>query len=473
VGRGVRTRGAANGRLIDPDDFIDVLGARDLLVFAWRFARFVHRPGERFREDIVHQRRFATARNTGNNDKFSERKLGIDFLEVVLRGAFHADRLSCSGAAFRGHFDPKLARKIAASEREGRFADRIRRAAGDEFATETAGARTKVEHIIGALDGVGIVLDDEYRVAQVAKLGERIEETVIVARVEADRGFIQHVENAAQFRSNLRGEANPLRFPARKRGRAAIKTQIVQPDGFEEFQTAADFIHDAARDLQLAVFELPVSDGEQRAREGHRGKFRDGDIADAHRETGGAQAPAATGLAGRGRHVIAQVFAVTVAVVIERLFKNSDDTFEALRTMHQRVAAGGRELLPWSGELDLQGFRRRLHAGAHVGRSAAGSEAPLEQWLRGIDDNLLGIERPDGPDPMARFAGAIGTIKREGTRLEFGNAGAAFRAGQLARVEFVLTTDDGDQNQTVCQFSCRFNGGFEALFNSGLHDKAV
>ena len=97
------------------------------------------------------------------------------------------------------------------------------------------------------------MLHDQHRVAHVAQCGQRIEQAVVVARMQADGGFVQHVEHAAQFRTDLRREADALRFSAGKRGGAAIEAQIMQADGFQKFEAAADFIDHPPGDLHLAV----------------------------------------------------------------------------------------------------------------------------------------------------------------------------------------------------------------------------
>ena len=68
-------------------------------------------------------------------------------------------------------------------------------------------------------DHFAIVLDDQQRVAQVAEFFERAEQPAIVARVQADRRLVEHVEHAAQAAADLAGQANALRFAAGERRR--------------------------------------------------------------------------------------------------------------------------------------------------------------------------------------------------------------------------------------------------------------
>ncbi len=72
-------------------------------------------------------------------------------------------------------------------------------------------------------DGLFVVLDNEYRVAEVAKPFERLDQAVVVALMQADGGLVEDVENAAQARADLRGEADALALSAGKRGGAAVE----------------------------------------------------------------------------------------------------------------------------------------------------------------------------------------------------------------------------------------------------------
>ena len=90
--------------------------------------------------------------------------------------------------------------------------------AATSCAAQAAGAGAEIDHVIGALNGFGIVLDHQHRVAHVAQTRQRVEQAVVIARMQADGGLVQHVEHAAQFRADLRGQTDALRFAAGERG---------------------------------------------------------------------------------------------------------------------------------------------------------------------------------------------------------------------------------------------------------------
>lgn len=50
-----------------------------------------------------------------------------------------------------------------------------------DLAAETPGPRTEIDDIVGGPDGVLVVLDHQHRVAEVAQLSQRVEESVVIA----------------------------------------------------------------------------------------------------------------------------------------------------------------------------------------------------------------------------------------------------------------------------------------------------
>ena len=65
--------------------------------------------------------------------------------------------------------------------------------------------------------GTFVMLDDDNRIADIPEMLEGRQQARIVALVQADRRLVQNVEHAGQTRTDLRGEADALRFTARKR----------------------------------------------------------------------------------------------------------------------------------------------------------------------------------------------------------------------------------------------------------------
>ena len=96
--------------------------------------------------------------------------------------------------------------------------------------------------MVGGPHRVFVVFDDDDRVAEVAELGERIEQALVVARVEADRRFVEDVEHADEAATDLAGEADALRLAAGERGRGAVEREVFETDVLQEAEAAADFL---------------------------------------------------------------------------------------------------------------------------------------------------------------------------------------------------------------------------------------
>ena len=127
---------------------------------------------------------------------------------------------------------------------------------GHQVAARVACARAQIDHKIRAANGVFVVLHDEDGIAQIAKLFERAKEAVVVARVQPDGRLIEHIQHAAQARSDLRREADALRFPAGKRSSGAVQAEIAEPDREQKIQALGNFFQRASRNFALARGEL-------------------------------------------------------------------------------------------------------------------------------------------------------------------------------------------------------------------------
>ena len=106
--------------------------------------------------------------------------------------------------------------------------DLFRRSHGDNFAPRPAGARAKIDHVVGGADQLEVVLDDQDGVAQVAQAAQDGDQALRIARVQPDGGLIQDVEHAGQPRPEQRRQAQALRLARREGGRGALEGQVAQ-----------------------------------------------------------------------------------------------------------------------------------------------------------------------------------------------------------------------------------------------------
>ena len=73
----------------------------------------------------------------------------------------------------------------------------------------------------------------------------------VVARVEADRRLVEHVQHAAQAAADLAGQANALRFAAGERRRGAAEREVIEADVDQEREPVFDLADQFAGDLLL------------------------------------------------------------------------------------------------------------------------------------------------------------------------------------------------------------------------------
>jgi hypothetical protein len=70
------------------------------------------------------------------------------------------------------------------------------------------------------------VLDHEDSVAAIAEVTERLDESIVVAWVEADAGLVENIECARKGRTELGGETDALGFTTRERVGATVQGEV-------------------------------------------------------------------------------------------------------------------------------------------------------------------------------------------------------------------------------------------------------
>ena len=82
---------------------------------------------------------------------------------------------------------------------------------------------TQIDHVVGLADGVLVVLDHDDGVAEIAQIDQRVEQALVVALMQANRGLVENVHDADQAGADLAGETDALRLAARQRVGAAVQ----------------------------------------------------------------------------------------------------------------------------------------------------------------------------------------------------------------------------------------------------------
>ena len=204
VGGRVGARCAADGRLVDVDDFVEVIQSFDAFVGGGVVAGAVDVFGGGFGQGFVNQRGFAAAGDAGDAGEEADGDVQGEVFQVVAAGADEVDlSLEVARRAFCGDGDGFAAGEVFAGERVGVRFDFGGRALGDDAPAVDAGAGADIDDVIGGADGVFVVLDDDDGVAQIAQADEARQQAGVVALVQADGGFVQDVHHADQSRADL------------------------------------------------------------------------------------------------------------------------------------------------------------------------------------------------------------------------------------------------------------------------------
>ncbi|MCK7519432.1 MAG: hypothetical protein MZV64_17720 [Ignavibacteriales bacterium] len=161
--------------------------------------------------------------HAGDADQLAQRDVDVNVFQVVGACARRwSDALPLPLRRFFGTGDLLAPERYAPGQRLRVRQNLLRRAFGDDLSAVFARAGTEVDHPICSADGLVVVLDDQHGVAQVAQSLERVQQAGVVARVQADRRLIQHVQHAHQPRADLRRQADALRLAARERAGRAV-----------------------------------------------------------------------------------------------------------------------------------------------------------------------------------------------------------------------------------------------------------
>ena len=202
-------------------------------------------------EHFVDQARFARARYAGDADEHAERNLDVDVFEIVGAGAADLDRaLRNSGLRLLRRKRNRLAlAQISRGERSFVFQQLFVGAGKHHLAALLAGLRSEIDDVIAFFDDLGIVLDDDDGILIGAQAVEDLDQAAAVARMQADRRLVEHVERVDQRRADGGGEIDALQLAAGKRARLAVEREIFQTDADQIAEPAANLVEDQTRHL--------------------------------------------------------------------------------------------------------------------------------------------------------------------------------------------------------------------------------
>lgn len=144
---------------------------------------------------------------SGKETSMSRRLFSLAPITVSCRAGSTGRRISGTGME-------RLPHEVLAGDRLLVGEQLVQRTGVDDLAAVLTGARADVHDPVGDLDGVLVVLHHDQGVAHVAQADQGLDQPVVVALVEADRGLVQDVEHADQAGADLGGQPDALGLTA-------------------------------------------------------------------------------------------------------------------------------------------------------------------------------------------------------------------------------------------------------------------
>ena len=484
--------------MIDVHHLVELLQSLDAAGRRGRCGRPVQLAGGQAVQGVVDQGRFAGTGYAGDAGQQADRKAGLDLFQVVAAGALeHQHPLRVEGPALLRHLDALPPREILPGQRVGIGHDRRGRALRDHLPAMHTGAGADVDHMVRQFDGVLVVLDNDHRIAEVAQMQQGIEQPLVVALVQADGGFVQHIHHAHQSGADLAGQTDALRLAARQGVGAAVERQVIQANVDQKAQALADFLDDLCRYLAALTGQVQLLEKTHGAADGQGGEMGQGVAVDEHVPRRPVQAGALAVGAGLVGLIFGQFLAhrhrIGLAVTALHV---GNDALEAV-TLHHRCSTRrdgleGNRLAAAAVEDDVLGFIRQVVErlfGIEAVMFGQGQDhlevvgvAPIPTADRALGQTQMravhhqpGIEILLHPEAVASRAGALGIVEGENPRFQFAQRIAAMRTGVFVgkhpgRGGIV---HGNDQRNPLGQFQRGFEGFGQAHGQVRPHLEAV
>src|SRR5256885_4405922 len=119
--------------------------------------------------------------------------------------------------------------------------DLFRSAGGDDFAALIPAFRAEVDDVIGGLEYVEVVLDDDHGVAGVDQAMQDVQQPLDIGEVQAGGRLIEDIEGLPRITpAEFFGELDPLGLATRELGRRLSEPDVAKTDLTERLQLAFD-----------------------------------------------------------------------------------------------------------------------------------------------------------------------------------------------------------------------------------------
>src|SRR5882724_8544582 len=473
VGHRVRARRSTDGGLIDQHNFIDELASVDVVEGAdrrWDAIALVLDGCESAVQDIMHERGFAGSGNASDRNQHPERDLDSDVLQIVGAGAFDlqlfARRLTASG----GELDAQVSLQITSSKRRRHRVQLCKGTFANHFSAVLPRARTEIEDAIGCAHNLGVVLDDQDGITQIAQIMQDVDELRGIAAVESDRRFVEDVKRPDQARAERRCQLNALGLATGEGRGHAAQGEIFQPDLIQKAQAVLDLFQKLVCNFTLGFTQREGSEKFSRLGHGEATDLAnilaaDSDLARLLTQTL-PPAVATSGIAAITTQEDAHVKLVLLAL---EMSEEATDTHEVVVALHHRFVLLMRELKPRNvyGNLLLARPAPQLSEQRAILGLRPWLDSTLGECLRLVGDHQVHVEINGVAESLAARAGAERIVEREEPRLRFfvaNLAAAALEATGEAQLTRYLAVaghglEDGFASLTIAGLECVHDAG--------------
>ncbi|MBV6516799.1 MAG: hypothetical protein HPKKFMNG_02489 [Planctomycetes bacterium] len=336
------------------------------------------------------------------------------------------------------------------------------------------------------------MLNHDHGVADVPQVLERVEQLVVVALVQADAGFVQHVGHADEPAADLCSQADALGLAAGERAALAIQRQVADADVKHEAQARADLTQHGLGNQGSFPGELEVLQPVSGGKHVHGRHFAHAFAPNGNRRGKGIEARA---LAGRALALVheahdpvldALALAVLKAVleVVEHAGKLAPVPVPAAvvagLALEDEFAHAGFELVPGRVHGKARPLAQALQGAAVpacFGPVRPGRNGVLRQGLATVGHGEVYGDFGIGAQAVAGLACAPGRIERKQARLELAHGLFGVVRAEHPRAEHsvvkalaLLPRHDAD---AVAQLQRGFHSLVQARTHLGLEHDAV
>ena len=108
------------------------------------------------------------------------------------------------------HIDGQSTAEILARDAAFCLQQFLERSVADQLASSNTRAGSKVDDMIGRSHGFFIVFDNDDGVALVAQMLQALQQHRVITRMQADRRFVENIDDSNESTADLSGQSNPL-----------------------------------------------------------------------------------------------------------------------------------------------------------------------------------------------------------------------------------------------------------------------